>query len=307
MRNVFLISLLSSLVLLSGCISASLSPADKQINTKLVGLWMMDLSKTKKETKSEVRFSYFKTEYEFTKKFEVIQDKIVVGSYTIKKGLIYDADSEKKSSMQFKGKHLVIAVGDVQIYLKKVPLHELKLYSLDIPKITFKDNDMYINGEYSPDYSKIPWKYSDIFKTFVGKKEILYRRYNDKDGRTIQEDALRIDFKDTTDTAFFSRRFGVSQNDFIDGDWRKHSKERGRFSYDDEYLFSPFLRKVDKFKVIGKEQIKTPAGTFTCTKVEAIASWGKPMIIWMIDDMPGVYAKFVTTDYNNMHILQSIK
>lgn len=46
-----------------------------------------------------------------------------------------------------------------------------------------------------------------------------------------------------------------------------------------------------KIKIINKEEITVPAGTFKCTVVELKNMFGEAQKVWMIDKLPGIYAK----------------
>jgi hypothetical protein len=72
------------------------------------------------------------------------------------------------------------------------------------------------------------------------------------------------------------------------------------------------LKEAD-FRIAGKEQITTPAGTFQCTVIEALGDFDTLQKLWMIDDKPGVYAKIIMEKkdpdfgYYKVYELQEIK
>ena len=57
---------------------------------------------------------------------------------------------------------------------------------------------------------------------------------------------------------------------------------------------SPFfaMEKTES-KVIGREPVTVPAGTFETTKAELTDFFGNKKTVWMIVDQPGIYAKVV--------------
>jgi len=55
----------------------------------------------------------------------------------------------------------------------------------------------------------------------------------------------------------------------------------------------PFSSNGTLYRVIGEEQITTPAGTFECTVLEAVGYSGVLKKLWMINDKIGVYAKII--------------
>ena len=82
---------------------------------------------------------------------------------------------------------------------------------------------------------------------------------------------------------------GMVEFIFVDGD-KKYSKIKKE--YNDNYFFPE--NDIDIYKVKGKEKITTPAGTFDCTVVEAVRMNENKVKFWMIDNIPGVYAKIIT-------------
>ncbi len=67
-------------------------------------------------------------------------------------------------------------------------------------------------------------------------------------------------------------------------------KHKGGMMESNNYFF-PF-EELYPFRVVGKEKINVPAGTFDCTVVEGLDMDDKYKM-WMIDNMPGVYAKII--------------
>ncbi|NPA44198.1 MAG: hypothetical protein GXO49_01555, partial [Chlorobi bacterium] len=67
------------------------------------------------------------------------------------------------------------------------------------------------------------------------------------------------------------------------------------------------------YRVVSKEKITVPAGTFDCTVVEVPGDFGDKIKLWMINDKAGVYAKKIKIgkdvlekDKYEMHILKEI-
>jgi len=57
---------------------------------------------------------------------------------------------------------------------------------------------------------------------------------------------------------------------------------------------SPFFRfRKAEINIKGPEKITVPAGTFQCTVVELKSSFWGVEKVWMIDNMPGIYAKVI--------------
>ena len=47
------------------------------------------------------------------------------------------------------------------------------------------------------------------------------------------------------------------------------------------------------FRVIGNEQLVTPAGTFDCTVIEGVDNFEVRKKCWLVNDRPGIYAKII--------------
>ncbi|MBN2238122.1 MAG: hypothetical protein JW729_11220, partial [Bacteroidales bacterium] len=60
-----------------------------------------------------------------------------------------------------------------------------------------------------------------------------------------------------------------------------------------EYSYPLYPLKDDTYRVVGQEQITTPAGTFDCTVLEVIYDYDIAKKLWMINDKIGVYAKII--------------
>ena len=67
------------------------------------------------------------------------------------------------------------------------------------------------------------------------------------------------------------------------------------------------------YRVVGEEQITTPAGTFECTVLEAVNYSDVLKKLWMVNDKIGVYAKIIeenpdeNSGYYYIYELQEIK
>jgi len=74
-----------------------------------------------------------------------------------------------------------------------------------------------------------------------------------------------------------------------------------------QYSSPLFPLKPDTFRVVGEEEITIPAGTFTCTVVEAMGKFDELQKIWLINDMPGIIAKVIKEkpgDFSYYHLYE---
>ena len=69
---------------------------------------------------------------------------------------------------------------------------------------------------------------------------------------------------------------------------------------------SPYFSYMrPKIKIINKEDITVPAGTFECTVVELKNMFGEVQKVWMINNLPGIYAK--VTEENRIYSLKEVQ
>ncbi len=88
----------------------------------------------------------------------------------------------------------------------------------------------------------------------------------------------------------------IDINNIFENDDRYSHSEYQDYSenrFDDNNLLYPLGDQYYSFRVAGQEEITTPAGTFDCTVVEACGHFNKIYRIWMINDNPLIFAKFI--------------
>ncbi len=196
-----------------------------------------------------------------------------------------------------RGKSNVVKLtGDVlAIENKKGTLTAKKTEQKDIKveRLKFTESDFYDeNGDYKyeNDVEKLPWKdYYLILESLNNIKQLTYE-YS-----TLIDDAGVFDTKTLTAKVVVNMdEETIEFDDIFKGvDWASVS--------DDEEMpiagFSPdnslFPFEDNSFRVSGKEEITTPAGTFNCTTVETTGHFDEVIKLWMINDKPGVIAKAI--------------
>ncbi len=163
----------------------------------------------------------------------------------------------------------------------------------NIEHLTFSEDDFYSQeGEYlyENDINKLPW--NNIYDRYTEALKINRLVYQFKklhpDTQTFKTRFLQSLV--TTDT--LNQTFTID-NVFIQFD-RFTVTEGVAFQ---EKSFDPYKPlypcQADTFRVIGKETLRLPAGTFVCTVVEAFYQMDVRIKLYMIDDKPGVIAKLI--------------
>jgi hypothetical protein len=157
-----------------------------------------------------------------------------------------------------------------------------------IERLNFSYEDF---DEESTSESTIPWMWTSLedMVAFLSKHE--YLKY--KDGSLIEGfDSFNYTSILLTIEANVDENYIMFTNlQLIEGDslqYGQDNKDSMSESYND---FFP-QEEPEVYKIVDSETITVMAGTFDCTVVEGIANEAK-VKFWMINDMPGVYAKII--------------
>lgn len=154
-------------------------------------------------------------------------------------------------------------------------------------KLTYTENEF----SEEVDQSKLPWV-KDIEDLAIPIKDIKYLKYN----RGVLQNNLGVMFnssvlvKVTVNMQKPSINFKyltISKND------SSQFAEYNRANLMNSYNFFFPMDEPYPYRVVGKEEITVNAGSFMCTVVEGFDS-DKKIKLWMIDNLPGVYAKYIT-------------
>ncbi len=162
-----------------------------------------------------------------------------------------------------------------------------------INRLSFSEEDFYDeNGEYKyyEEEGKLPWQ--DYFKVLTNMEKVKQLSYNFS---TLINGTETFDTKKLATNIVTSADDGTISFDNIFVGFDKENTpddyEMPIAKYGVEVGLSPF--ESDTYRIVGKEEIKTPAGTFNCTAIEAIGDFDENLKIWMINDKPGIIAKVI--------------
>jgi len=164
-----------------------------------------------------------------------------------------------------------------------------------IERLCFTEADFYTEeGDYKyyEDEEKLPWRdFGEMKMGLLNIKQLVYNYATLINGTDAFENKTL-----TADVQASLEEEGFSVDNIFIGYDRYNLPEDAAFPENTEYYKPLYPLMVDIFRVVGNEQITTPAGTFDCTVVEAIADSGARMKMWMISDKLGVYAKVIVDD-----------
>ena len=164
-----------------------------------------------------------------------------------------------------------------------------------IDRLTFTDDDFYTNeGDYKYDEeeesAKSPWlNWSEMKHDLLNVSQLVYNYSVLIEGTES--------FETTTLTANVQASLeeeGFEIDYIFDGydSYSNVSELRTNRNYSSPiYPLEGIL-----YRVVGEEQITTPAGTFECTVLEATSYSGVLKKLWMVNDKIGVYAKIIEED-----------
>ncbi len=192
----------------------------------------------------------------------------------------------KNTNLKYDTKSLYFENGN-----KKYLFHKVKKNS--IIHLNFSEADFYDadgNYKYESDADKLPWKtpyqYYDYLKNL---KNIQYQF-----SKYIPE-SKSFETKVLTENISTNSSNDAFHIDYIyNGYDRYHLPDDTALrpnNYDPYKSLYPYNQ--DTFRIVGVEKINVPAGSFTCTVVEATAGMDDKIKLWLINDKPGVFAKII--------------
>jgi hypothetical protein len=166
---------------------------------------------------------------------------------------------------------------------------------IKITHLTFTGEDFFNKDgdyKYSDDEEKLPWRNWDEMKRGLLNVKHLVYNYSTliKGTEEFETKTLTADVNATLEEE------GFAIDNVFNGYDRYNLPEDAEFYTSTEYTMPLYPIEDYFFRVVGNEQITTPAGTFDCTILEGIGDSGALKKLWMINDKIGVYAKIIEED-----------
>ncbi len=184
-----------------------------------------------------------------------------------------------------------------------------------IEHLNFKESDFYDadgNFKYEEDENKVPWNDPQAMLDFLKTVHRLDYKYSVliPDAGIFKSKIFKagVAVKDNGEKVCVDYIFNGYDKDHLPDDTALPPN-----CYDYTTYNKLFPLKEADFRVAGKEQVTTPAGTFQCTVVEALGDFDTMEKMWMIDDKPGVYAMIIMENkdpsfgFYKVYELQGIK
>lgn len=195
--------------------------------------------------------------------------------------------SGKSKIAKQSGDELVLEKNGETIVAKKINTESKSTERLEFSEADFFDE----NGDYkySEDEENLPWRDPyEMIRSLLDVHQLVYS-YSE-----LIEGTEAFDTKTLTADVVANEEEQTLSIDYIFyGYDRYHLPDDTQLPPNNDYGEALFPVRNEGFRIAGQEEITTPAGTFDCTVVEAIGEFEARMKLWMINDMPGVYAKII--------------
>lgn len=233
----------------------------------------------------------------------------------IEKGGGYESTSsgtwifnEQKMSLQmigprsediFFGKSKVLAVDEETLSLEnngKVYKARRKVSNSNkIERLTFNEDDFYTDDgdyKYEEEARNLPWaNWSELKMGLLNVKELVYSYSKLIEGtETFDSEILRANVEASLEEEGYLIDFIFYGYDSFNPPDDTQIPPNPSY-YNDLYPLNEYT-----YRIVGKEQITTAAGTFDCTVIEALGDSDLLRKLWMIDDRLGIYAKIIQED-----------
>ncbi len=215
---------------------------------------------------------------------------------------IFDSENREllmiglRGSDKFSGKNSLALLDEDNIELDNKGLvfkaNRLKASTIKIERLAFTESDFYNeDGDYKyyDEEQKLPWlNWPEMKNDLLNVHQLVYN-YS-----TLIEGTEAFNTKTlTADVKASLEEDGFNIDYIFDGFDRYTLPEDAELRFNGEYSYPLYPLEDDTFRVVGQEQITTPAGTFDCTVVEAFSDSRTAKKLWMINDKIGVYAKII--------------
>ena len=165
-----------------------------------------------------------------------------------------------------------------------------------IERLDFSQEDFFNEAGdylYEEDEYQIPWQ--DSYGIFSSLKEVEQIVYN---FGVWKEETGTFETKLLKANVIVEEEKESLSIDFIFYGYDKYNLPDDADLPPNHYVLSEYPSSLYPlpdmpFRLVGKEEISIPAGTFECTIIEAIGERESKMKLWMIDSKPGIYARII--------------
>lgn len=199
----------------------------------------------------------------------------------------------------FNGENKVVKINDETIELENngtvFKANKKAENTSKIERLTFTEEEFFTeDGDYKyyDDEEKLPWKnWGEMKMNLLKVKQLVYNYSTLINGTEAFENKIL-----TADVHASLEEEGFTIDNVFIGFDRYNLPEDSEFPENTDFSKPLYPLDENTFRVVGNEQITTPAGTFDCTVLEVVSDMGALKKLWMINDKIGVYAKSIEDD-----------
>ncbi len=164
-----------------------------------------------------------------------------------------------------------------------------------IQQLAFSEEDFFTaDGEYKyeDEAGKLPWaNWSEMKRGLLNVKELVYNYSTLIEGtETFDSEILRARVEASLEEEGYHIDFIFYGYDSF------NPPDDAQIPPNPDYYEELYPLQEDMYRVVGSEQISTPAGTFDCTVVESISHSDLRKKLWMINDRLCIYARIIEED-----------
>jgi hypothetical protein len=199
----------------------------------------------------------------------------------------------------FNGENRVLAVDEETLSLEnrgRVSKARRKVSgSAKIERLTFSEDEFFTadgDYKYEDEAGNLPWaNWSEMKTGLLEVKELVYNYSSLIEGtETFDSEILRARVEASVEEEGYEIDFIFYGYDSF------NPPDDAQIPPNSDYYEDLYPLHEDIYRIAGREQISTPAGTFDCTVVEAIGDSGVLKKLWMINDRVGIYARIIEED-----------
>jgi len=161
-----------------------------------------------------------------------------------------------------------------------------------IERLNFSQDDFFTedgNYKYQADQEKLPWlNWSEMKTELLNVTQLVYKYSNlINNTESFEDKTLTANVTATLEEEGFNI-------DYIFNGFDSYNIPKDiAFPSNPEYSNPLYPLNDTMYRVVGNEQITTPAGTFDCTVLEVFGDSDVRKKLWMINNKIGVYAKII--------------
>ena len=156
-----------------------------------------------------------------------------------------------------------------------------------LERLNFKYEDF---PEEINDVDKLPWRDFDEMLNFLKNYKVVKYKFGSLIPNT---ESLRYDEMLSEIKVDLNKRKVLFTNFMVQNGKKEQFSQKYKGNLTNSYNYFFPENDIMPYRVKGIEKVTVPAGTYECTVIEGMDG-DKKLKLWMINNMPGIYAKIIT-------------